>query len=45
MMPGFHGVSVLQSTLQVMTPFNVKVAYAPDVSDIGRFSVFSVKVM
>jgi len=43
MMPGFHGVSLLQSPMQVMTPFNVDAGRASDVSDIGHFSVFSVK--
>jgi len=40
MMPGFHGVSLVQSTVQVMIPFSVDVV---DVSDIGRFTIFSVK--
>jgi hypothetical protein len=43
MMPGFHGVSVLQSIVQVMTPFSVDVGRASDVSDIGRYSIFGLK--
>jgi len=43
MMPGFLGVSLLQSTVQVMTPFGVDVGRASDVSDIGRFTIFGVK--
>jgi hypothetical protein len=42
-MPGFHSVSVLQSTVQVMPPFSLDVGLASDVWDIGRFSIFGVK--
>jgi hypothetical protein len=44
-MPGFHSVSVLQSTVQVMTPFSLDVGLASDVSDIGRFSMALSRVI
>ena len=43
MMPGFHGVSLVQHTVQVMTPFGVDVGRVSDVSDIVRFTIFGVK--